>query len=131
MNDVPPLLDAEALRRLPPPATAPCSVCVALASAGWDSLSASVDRSVLERIGTLRRPDVDDPPVAEYHPAGTHAWSPDAPIAPAWFPYNRCDVWRCTACRRPFLRYTEYGGYYQDERIRVLDPALVADVPAP
>jgi hypothetical protein len=86
---------------------------------------------VLERIGTLRRPDVDDPPVAEYHPAGTHAWSPDAPIAPAWFPYNRCDVWRCTACRRPFLRYTEYGGYYQDERIRVLDPALVADVPAP
>ena len=83
MNDAPTLLDAEALRRLPPPATDPCNACGALASAGWDSLPASVDRSVLERIGTLRRPDVDDPTVAEYHPAGTHAWSPEARIAPA------------------------------------------------
>ena len=125
------LLSADDLRRLPAPAAAACRSCGPLASAGWDSLAATADRRVLERIGTLRRPDRDEPTVAEHHPAGTHAWSADAPIAPEWFPYNRCDVWRCSACGRGFLRYTEYGGYYQDDRIRVLDPALVVDVPAP
>jgi hypothetical protein len=54
----------------------------------------------------------------------------DAPIAPAYFPYNRCDLWQCRACPRAYLRYTEYGGYYEDERIRALDPALVDDTPA-
>ena len=53
----------------------------------------------------------------------------DAPIAPAYFPYNRCDVWQCRACARVYLRYTEYGGYYEDERVRALDPALVDDTP--
>ena len=36
---------------------------------------------------------------------------------------------RCR-CPRPFLRYTEYGGYYQDERIREIDAALVVDAAA-
>ena len=96
-----------------------------------DQLDMGIRFQQRERIGTLRRPGRDEPTVAEHHPAGTHAWSADAPIAPEWFPYNRCDVWRCSACGRGFLRYTEYGGYYQDDRIRVLDPALVVDVPAP
>jgi hypothetical protein len=30
-------------------------------------------------------------------------------------------------CGRPFLRYTEYGGYYVEERIRELDAQRVAD----
>ena len=67
----------------------------------------------------------DEPTLDEHHPAGTHFWSPDAPIAPAFHPANRCDVWQCSACGRAFLRYTEYGGYYQDERVRRLDPALI------
>ena len=45
-------------------------------------------------------------------------------------PYNRCDLWQCKACPRTYLRYTESGGYYEDERIRALDPALVDDRPA-
>jgi hypothetical protein len=70
---------------------------------------------------------VDDPTVEEYHPAGTDAWSPEAPIAPAFHPFNKSDVWRCATCHRVFLRYTEYGGYYHEERIREIDRARVAD----
>jgi hypothetical protein len=106
-----------------------CAACRALVSPGWEALPGGLDRAVLERVGTLRDPSMAEPSVAEYHPHGTHAWSPDAPIAPAWFPYNRCDVWRCRTCARPFLRYTEFGGYYAEERIRELDPRLVVDVP--
>ncbi len=120
--------------------TAGCAVCDSLVCPGWESLSAGFDRAGLRRVGTLR-PDHDhyidgddtEPTLQEHHPAGTHGWSVDAPIAPAFFPYNRCDVWLCVACARPFLRYTEYGGYYTDERIRELRAELVSDAlpPAP
>ena len=106
-----------------------CPACEALVCAGWEALPGSFAREALEQVGTLRDPALDDPTVAEYHPAGTHAWSPDAPIAPAWFPYNRCDAWRCKTCARAFLRYTEFGGYYTEERVRELDARLIADVP--
>ncbi|ROZ78085.1 hypothetical protein EEB15_06450 [Ramlibacter sp. WS9] len=104
----------------------PCDDCNALVCAGWESLPGGFDRALLRCVGTLKNSENEEPTVAEYHPAGTHGWSADAPIAPAWFPYNRCDVWACAACGRPFLRYTEYGGYYTDERIRALNPDLVA-----
>jgi hypothetical protein len=38
-------------------------------------------------------------------------------------------VWQCGACQRTYLRYTEYGGYYEDERVRLVDPALVVGSP--
>jgi hypothetical protein len=104
----------------------PCPACAALVCPGWEALPGTYDRAGLRAIGTLRRPEVEDPTLEEYHPAGTHGWSPTAPIAPAFFPYNRCEVWQCARCARPFLRYTEYGGYYVEERIRALAPALVA-----
>jgi hypothetical protein len=106
-----------------------CKACAALVCPGWEAMPGSVDRAGLERIGTLRDPADEDPTVAEYHPGGTNAWSPDAPIAPAWFPYNRCDAWRCATCARAFLRYTEYGGYYTEDRIRELDARLIVDAP--
>ena len=108
-----------------------CPACEALVCPGWEALPGSFARDALERVGTLRDPAIDDPTVAEHHPNGTHAWSPDAPIAPAWFPYNRCDAWRCRTCARAFLRYTEYGGYYTEDRIRELDAALIVDVAPP
>ncbi|WP_077034238.1 hypothetical protein [Pelomonas sp. KK5] len=104
-----------------------CEACMALVCPGWESMPAGFDAAVLERVGTLRDPADEDPTLAEHHPNGTHGWSAEAPIAPAFFPYNRCDVWRCRACARPFLRYTEYGGYYQDERVRELDGELLSD----
>lgn len=106
-----------------------CPDCGELACAGWESMPSSFDRSRLKRIGTLRQSASEEPTLQECHPRGTHLWSADAPIAPAFFPYNRCDVWACNRCARAFLRYTEYGGYYEDERIRKLNPDLVADAP--
>jgi hypothetical protein len=79
--------------------------------------------------GHAARPGDRRPDRRRYHPAGAHAWSLDAPIAPAWFPTNRCDAWRCRSCARVFLRYVEYGGYYTEERIRELDDRLVVDAP--
>ncbi len=108
----------------------PCDACRALVCPGWEAMPAGLARDALERVGTLRDPAIDEPTVAEHHSHGTHAWSADAPIAPAWFPYNRCDAWRCTRCARAFLRYTEYGGYYTEERVREIAARLVVDVPA-
>jgi hypothetical protein len=130
MTDTSPrLLVADDLRRLTRsnPAGTRCPDCSALACPGWESLPGGFDAKKLRRIGTLRAPDCEDPTLEEHHPGGTHAWSPDAPIAPAFFPYNRCDAWQCVTCARPFLRYTEYGGYYLEERIRELDPGRVVD----
>ena len=78
-------------------------------------------------LGTLVSSDGNEPTFGEYHPNGTRYWSLDAPIAPRYFPYNRCDVWECTVCRRSFLRYTEGGGYFVDRRIRLLDASLMVD----
>jgi hypothetical protein len=125
--DAVPVLAAEALRALAASRPdAPCAACAALRSRGWEALSATFDAGQLRKLATLRRPEVEDPTLEEHHPSGTNGWSADAPIAPDFFPYNRCDVWECVRCGRPFLRYTEYGGYYVEERIRPLQAALVA-----
>ncbi|MCE3269840.1 MAG: hypothetical protein K0S57_237 [Ramlibacter sp.] len=122
-----PFLDAGALKAL---AAAhpdqPCTACASLRSRGWEALSATFDAKQLRKVATLRQPGVEDPTLAEHHPGGTNSWSAEAPIAPAFFPYNRCDVWQCVRCGRPFLRYTEYGGYYVEERVRPLQAALVS-----
>ena len=107
-------------------AAQPCAECQSLSCEGWESIHGGTDLSRLTKVGTLRDPALEEPTFEEYHPGGTRSGSADAPIAPAWFPYNRCDVWRCGRCGRGFLRYTEYGGYYSDERIRALNPALVS-----
>lgn len=132
MSDALPLLDTEDLRRIARDhgGRPPCPRCAGLACPGWEAVPGGYDTSQLRAVGTLRRPDDDDPTLQEYHPDGTNAWSPLAPIAPAWFPYNRCTVWQCTGCGRPLLRYTEYGGYYHEERIRAVDAALVTDAAA-
>ena len=131
-NPTLPLLASQDLVRLAGAVTtpSPCPRCAAIAARGWESVPGGFDRNGLRQVGTLRLPGYDEPTLQEHHPTGTNAWSPDAPIAPAFFPYNRCDVWQCSGCKRPFLRYTEYGGYYVEERIRPVEAALVTD-PAP
>ena len=124
-----PVLTADDLDRLAAAATAPspCPSCAGISARGWEAVPGGFDRSALRKVGTLRRSGDDDPTLQEHHPAGTNAWSPDAPIAPGFFPYNRCEVWECAGCRRAFLRYTEYGGYYVEERIRPVEAALVVE----
>lgn len=109
------------------PRSGACAACAPLVCPGWESVPSTFDLSSLQRVGSLRGESAEESTVLEHHPRGTHGWSADAPIAPAFFPYNRCDVWTCKACARPFLRYTEYGGYYEDERIRQLNAALIDD----
>lgn len=127
MSDELPVLDAPALRALAQRQDGPgCASCSAVKAPGWEALPGTFDPSRLRQVATLRQPGIDDPTLEEYHPAGTRSWSPEAPIAPAFFPYNRCGVWECAQCGRPFLRYTEYGGYYVEERVRELHAAQVA-----
>jgi hypothetical protein len=121
-----PRLTADDLLRLPDPAATPAGcACAHLKAPGWESITAPLGEPLLRRLGTLRDPDDAEPTVQELHAEGSRYESPHAPIAPAFFPYNRCDVWACAACGRGFLQYTEYGGYYVDHRLRQVDPALV------
>jgi hypothetical protein len=108
------------LRSGPAPTTCSCSLG---ACAGWDSLSeARWPTQLMQAVGTLRDPEVSEPTFEEQHPQGTRYESPNAPVAVAFFPYNRCDLWRCTQCARHLMRYTEFGGYYVDHRVRAIGP---------
>lgn len=126
--NAPPRLAAADLRRLPDPAATPegCA-CAHLKCPGWESVGAPVGEPLLQRLGTLRDAEEVEPTLQEVHAQGSRYESAHAPVAPAFFPYNRCEVWACRACGRGFLQYTEFGGYYIDHRLRELDPALVID----
>lgn len=81
----------------------------------------------MEPVGSLRDPEVAEPSFEEHHPNGTRYDDPQAPVAIPFFPYNRCDLWRCVRCDQRVLRYTEFGGYYVDHRARRLEPELIVD----
>ena len=99
---------------------------------GWESVGN--DRwpsKQLKLEGTLRRELAQgetELSFEEFHPNGTRYDSPDAPVALNYFPYNRADVFGCQQCGCAVLKYTEYGGYYVDQRVRLLDAALVIDL---
>ena len=93
---------------------------------GWESFTEERwPKGLMRPLGTLRDTDIYEPTTDEYHSDGTRYESPTAPIAVNFFPYNRCDVHGCTQCHRVLLRYTEFGGYYVDHRVREVHPALV------
>lgn len=101
--------------------------CNALPLTAWESMPPSLELDQYATVGTLVEDPYTEATFAEYHPNGTRYASPDAPIAPRYFPYNRCDVSRCLKCGRHYLRYTEGGGYFTDDRIRALRPELLVD----
>ena len=115
------------LATLPAPRAEPCP-CGSAHYTSWESMPD--DRwptALMEQVATLRDPDVVEPTFEEQHPDSTRYDSPNAPIALKFFPFNRCDAWHCTQCHRALLRYTEYGGYYIDHRVRLLQPELLVD----
>lgn len=63
----------------------------------------------------------------EYHPNGTNYWSPDAPIAIHFYPYNDCSINVCNKCNAVFLRYVEYAGHTRQHRIRYVNKDLIVD----
>ncbi|WP_092435602.1 hypothetical protein [Collimonas sp. OK607] len=93
----------------------------------WESIPVSFPESQLQDVGTLMENPFEEPTFVEFHPAGTRYESSNAPIAPRYFPYNRCTISKCLVCERHFLRYTEAGGYFVDKRIRALNPELIVD----
>jgi hypothetical protein len=124
-----PKLSAAALRQIAGRRLAVESCpCRSLQCAGWTTVPVGFDQTMLRRVGRVGSSDpYEEPTFEEHHPDGTRYDSDLAPIALDHFPYNRCDVWQCARCGRTFLRYTEFGGYYVDHRIREVDPGLVVE----
>lgn len=106
--------------------TAPCG-CNDVPVPGWRAIPVSFPVDRLEEIGFLFDDPYDEPTFAEFHPDGTLYESDSAPIAPHFYPYNRCAVARCLDCGRCYLRYNEAGGYFTELRIRALQPELIVD----
>lgn len=102
----------------------PCE-CARRSYAGWESLSSTFPEDLLDCVGKVSAALDGELRVEEYHPERTNLWSEDAPIALNYYPANRCEVWQCRHCQRCYLRYTEFGGYYVDRRMRQLQPALI------
>lgn len=103
-----------------------CPNCASHNFSCWETILSTFDRDALQMVGTLQVPDAIEN-WDEYHPHGTDQWSANAPIAVKFHPYNSSDVYQCQECQTVYLRYTEYGGYYVDERIRVVNPELIVD----
>jgi hypothetical protein len=95
----------------------------------WTRVPVTFPEQQMKVVGTLLDDPYDEPTFAEFHPTGTHYWSPNAPIALRHYPANRCTVVQCTVCGRGYLKYVEAGGYYVEARIRALDPQLIVDAP--
>jgi hypothetical protein len=117
-----------ALARSASAATPGCA-CAIDSFREWSRVPAEFPQAQMRAAGTLLGDPYAEPTFAEYHPEGTSYWSPGAPIAPRYFPTNRCTVQQCTVCGRSCLTYVEAGGYYVEPRIRALDPALLVDAP--
>lgn len=123
-----PLQTAAELRSIIAGASPQTCSCALGACAGWESLAEyRWEARQMTQVATLRDSAVEEPTLEESHPQGTRYDSPDAPVAIRFFPYNRCDVWHCARCDRHLLRYTEFGGYNVDHRIRALPPGPVID----
>ncbi len=131
MSDGPSLpLNSSQLKALATQSVDSCS-CALKICKGWESVSD--DRWPSKQLkweGTLRRElalGETELSFEEFHPNGTRYDSPEAPVALNYFPYNRADVYGCQQCGCAVLKYTEYGGYYVDHRVRLLNAALVMD----
>ena len=120
------MLGTEDLKSLAAAKTPGACSCPLRPCAGWESFTEDRwPKAHMQNVGTLRDPDIYQPGTEEHHPDGTRYTSTDAPIAAKFYPYNLCDVFACGKCDKVVLRYTEFGGYYVDHRVRELDARLV------
>ena len=120
------LLDDAALKTaLQATSSKACSCAVGMCKA-WEGVPEErIPNAHMTHLGTLRDPDIYEPTFEQHHPDGTNYDSENAPISAKHFPYNRCEAFKCKACDRVLLKYTEYGGYYVDQRLRWARPELM------
>jgi hypothetical protein len=125
-----PHLNAQALRTAAEQSRPTACRCALRPSAGWESFTEDRwPKAHMQALGTLRDTAVYEPTTDEYHPNGTRYDSADAPLAVAFFPCNRSDAFACQTCQSVLLRYTEFGGYYVDHRVRLVNAKLVVQGP--
>lgn len=125
------VFDAERLANAAQTAQAnnPTCACLERDLTGWNGWPAAYHEEQFVRAGTLAQVPRDEATLEEYHPANTSYWSPDAPIAPRFYPYNQCGVWTCVSCARLYLRHNDEGAYHSEKRIRRVLPEQVVDAP--
>ena len=128
LNQQPSTLSFEQLNTLAKQVSNRCT-CALKICKGWESVpDARWPAAQMQAAGTLRQELAEgqmELTFEEFHPKGTRYDSPNAPIAVEYFPYNRCDVFKCRTCQCAVLKYTEYGGYYVDTRARLVDPEMI------
>lgn len=103
--------------------------CSAQTLDAWTSMPVSFPEQQLSRLGTLVHDIYTEATFEEFHPQDTGLWSVEVPIAPRYYPCNRCTVWECRTCRRVYLRYVEGGGYFVAPRTRRLRNRALVDAP--
>ncbi|UUQ66453.1 hypothetical protein NLK61_07375 [Pseudomonas fuscovaginae UPB0736] len=125
------LIDAQTLLDLALESSAITLECTCLQRSleGWSSWPVGYREEAFIEIGTLAKYPPEEAVIDEYHPQGTTYWSPQAPIAPLYYPYNQSSVWCCSHCRRLYLRHNDDGAYHVERRIRMVQPTLVVDAP--
>jgi hypothetical protein len=126
MND---FVGLNALRTIAAPdASASACHCSVGDCSSWEAVPGHRwPKEVMRKLGTLRESFEVEPGFEEFHSNGSRYESEHAPIAPRSFPFNRCDLYRCGDCCRVLLKYTEAGGYYVEDRVRVLRLELIVD----
>ncbi|WP_426149874.1 hypothetical protein [Pseudomonas sp. DC3000-4b1] len=122
------IIDASALASLAARACsgAACG-CLKHDLRGWAHWPVGYREEDFRKIGTLQLKPVEDCTLDEYHPQATIYWSAEAPIAPAYYPYNQSSVWECVHCQRAYLRHDDDGAYHVAPRIRLVQAGLVVE----
>lgn len=90
---------------------------------GWTALSPA-DEATMDSLGTLKADDGSENHSLATYP-GSNYWSPDDPIALAWYPYNGCAVFQKNGCASMYLVYTEFGGHVPERRARLVRKNLI------
>ncbi|KRW60040.1 hypothetical protein AO726_13240 [Pseudomonas sp. TTU2014-080ASC] len=103
--------------------------CLRYDLVGWGSWPVGLYEDSFIKIGTLAKYSPEDAIIEEYHPHGTTYWSPEAPIAPRYYPYNQSTLWQCGKCARLYLRHNDDGAYHVAPRIRRVQYGLVINAP--
>ncbi len=79
----------------------------------------------LEFIGTTANPtSIAQHGYTEY-PSVFNYWSPDSPIALAYYPYHDCQVYRHKLSGCYFFIYSEQGGHVPERRCRLIRQHLI------
>ena len=105
-----------------------CEVCTKEKLKSWSDSTRDLGPNI-KALGEFEHAeeDIKKNGYNEFHPNNTNYWSPDAPIAIHFYPYNDCTINVCTACNAVFLRYIEYAGHTRQHRIRYVDKNLIVD----